>query len=70
MAILDASRFIGYAITPLFGFLLAYIKLSSSSFVFDDVTSPGLLLGVMNLALLFYSRHNKMYEGRVATPRR
>lgn len=56
LAILDAARFIGYAITPVLGVALAYVHVSSSGFVFDDVTSPGLLLAVVNVALLAYSR--------------
>lgn len=56
MAVLDASRYAGYAMTPVLGWLLAYVNVVTSTFIFDGVTTPGLLLVLMNAALLVYSR--------------
>jgi hypothetical protein len=55
MAILDAFRFMGYAMTPVFGWALAYINQDANGFAFDELTTPGLLLSLLNGGLLVWS---------------
>jgi hypothetical protein len=55
MAILDAFRFMGYAMTPVFGWALAYINQDARGFAFDELTTPGLLLSLLNGGLLGWS---------------
>ena len=66
IAILDACRYVGYGITPLFGYLLSKFQQYRSrehGIRFNDLTTPGLVLAVMYLLLLLWSRIGKINDG-------
>ena len=63
MALLEACRYVGYALTPTIGWALGYVHTTLFGFRCDGITAPGLMLAAMEITVLIMSRVVSVKDG-------